>query len=200
MKWGIIIQARLTSARFPGKIHEMIGSDTMVNMVVAAAKRAYLGDVVVAAPIGQEVSALAPVSFGSENDVASRFWFCANRFGFTHIVRLTADCPLVDPWTILNVADEWMESRHYAGRCNAPDGDDAEAFSIDELAEVCRAGPSEHVTTRMREKHKPSATEMPGIKYSVDTPEDLERVRRMVKRVGVNAGRDAYIKSCKECM
>jgi len=200
MKWGIIIQARLTSTRLPRKIYEMIGPWNMLEMCVNAGKKAFLGDVIVAAPLGQEVSVLGPIHFGPEHDVASRFWHCAHAFNLTHIVRLTADCPLVDPKTILNVVDEWMENKHYAGRCNAPDGDDAEAFSIDELAEVCRTGPSEHVTTLMRARHPPSVPEMPGVKYSIDTPEDLELVRRMVAKVGLNAGRDAYIKAAKECM
>ena len=198
MKWGIIIQARLTSTRFPNKINEKIGSWTMLEMCVNAAKKAYLGDVVVAAPLGQDVSVLGPIHFGSEHDVASRFWHAAQYFRMTHIVRLTADCPLVDPKTILNVVDEWMENKHYAGRCNAPDGDDAEAFSIEELAEVCRIGPSEHVTTLMRAKYPPSVPEMQGVKYSVDTPGDLERVRAMVKKCGFNAGREAYINAAKE--
>jgi len=203
MNWGIIIQARLTSTRFPGKIDECIGLDySMARAVCRSAFRSNCGATVVALPVGQMPKDIGVVSmhFGSEHDVASRFYNCALYYEFTHIIRLTADCPLVDPQTIIAVRDECLRTGHYAGRCNAPDGDDVEAFTFAELEETFMAGPSEHVTTLMRKKHPPSVPEMPGIKYSIDTPEDLERVRKMVAKVGLNAGRDKYIQACKECM
>ena len=201
MKWGIIIQARLTSTRFPNKIKEEIGGISMLLRCVAAAITANIGPIYVAMPVGQAwLSDHWAVGVGSEHDVASRFYHIAKYHGLTHVIRLTADCPLIDPNTIIAVRDECLRTGHYAGRCNAPDGDDAEAFTFAELEEVFMAGPSEHVTTLMRLEHPPSVPEMPGVKYSVDLPEDLERVRRMVAKVGLNAGREAYIKAAKECM
>jgi len=203
MKWGIIIQARHGSTRFPNKIRERIEGASILRMMYDAAAASHCGYVVFAMPVGDRAIAdlvLCNEFFGSALDVASRFYNCALYHDFTHIIRLTADCPLVDPQTIIAVRDECLRTGHYAGRCNAPDGDDAEAFTFAELEETFMAGPLEHVTTLMRAKHPPSVPEMPGIKYSIDTPEDLERVRRMVAKVGLNAGREAYIKACKECM
>lgn len=201
MKWGIIIQARLTSTRFPNKIQDEIGGISMLQRCVAAAITANIGPIYVAMPVGQAwVTANWATAVGSEHDVASRFYHVAKYHDLTHIIRLTADCPLVDPNTIIAVRDECLRKNHYAGRCNAPDGDDAEAFTFAELEEVFMAGESEHVTTLMRAKYPPSVPEMPGIKYSIDVPADLERVRKMVAKVGLNAGREAYIKACKECM
>jgi spore coat polysaccharide biosynthesis protein SpsF (cytidylyltransferase family) len=174
----------------------------MLQCVWKAAMASGCGRIVAAAPVGQQPKAqvLPELYYGSELDVASRFYHCARWHDFTHIIRLTADCPLVDPQTIIAVRDECLRTGHYAGRCNAPDGDDAEAFTFAELEEVFKSGPSEHVTTLMRAKHPPSVPEMPGVRYSVDTPEDLERVRKMVARVGLNAGREKYIAVCKELM
>lgn len=204
MKWGIIIQARLTSTRFPGKINEYIGGYPLWWFSHRNARATGI-ETIIAMPLHQgdslrDTTLLGVVYEGSEHDVGSRFYNCALEYGFTHMIRLTADCPLVDPNTIIEVRDEWLRTNHYAGRCNAPDGDDAEAFSFEELEEVFKAGPSEHVTTLMRKKHPPSVEEMPGVHYSVDTPEDLERVRKMVAKCGLFAGRDAYIAACKELM
>ena len=201
MKWGIIIQARLTSTRFPEKVNKEIDDEPIWKICHYAANATGI-EVVLALPVGHDdgLSYLEDelVYCGSEHDVGSRFYHCAKQHGFSHIIRLTADCPLVDPQTIIAVRDECLRTGHYAGRCNAPDGDDAEAFTFAELEETFMAGPSEHVTTLMRAKHPPSVPEMPGIKYSVDTPEDLERVRRLVAKCGLNAGRDAYITACRE--
>ncbi len=198
MNTGIIIQARLTSQRFPKKILEPVGGSTVIGMVIDAACRADVGPVYLAMPIGQSIPAAAvsalpsAVYCGSEHDVGSRFYHCAKKYNLDLIIRLTGDCPLVDPQTIIEVHDNCLRAGHYVGRCDCPDGDDVEAFTFAELKDTFMAGPSEHVTTLMRERHSPIQGIFP-YKYSVDTPEDLERVRELVRLHGPHAGRDAYI-------
>ncbi len=205
MKTGIIIQARLTSQRFPNKILEPIGDSTVIGMVIDAACRADIGQVYLAMPIGQGIPAAAvsalpsAVYCGSEHDVGSRFYHCAKKYNLDLIIRLTGDCPLVDPQTIIQVRDECLRNKGYAGRCDVPDGDDAEAFTFAELEAAFMAGPSEHVTTLMRERYIiPNPVSLRDVRYSVNTHEDLEMVRALVKTCGPQAGRTAYINACRD--
>ncbi len=110
-----IIQARLSSTRLPGKVLLDIGGQPMLARVVERARRATLVDqVVVATTSDYKDDTLAdfcvahkyPCYRGSQFDVLDRFYQTARVYGGEVIVRLTADCPLIDP----DVIDETVHA------------------------------------------------------------------------------------------
>ena len=167
MRTIAIIQARFDSQRLPGKVLEDIAGRPALGWTVNAAKAiAGVDDVVVATseeetdtPIGEWCAAHQTKCFrGSKHDVLSRVLAAAEQEGASVILRLTADCPFLDP----AICDQLLllrERKDAAYATNAhpstwPDGLDCEAMTIDALrlcAEESRL-PSEreHVTRWIR--------------------------------------------------
>ena len=106
-----IIQARMSSTRLPGKVLREIAGEPMLARVIERAKRAKLVDEVVLAtttdPSDDPVAEFCAergynVTRGSLNDVLDRYYQAAKQYDADVIVRLTADCPVLDP----DVVDE----------------------------------------------------------------------------------------------
>lgn len=134
---------------------------------------------------------------GSEEDVLSRYYDMAASMKADYIVRLTSDCPLLPPFVItkhINVAVngryDYVSNVHEALR-TAVDGHDCEVLSMRALtwAHTCALNEydREHVTPVLRTNKAPEIFKtahlvgylfQPHIKLSVDTREDLERVKR----------------------
>lgn len=101
-----IIQARMGSTRLPGKILREIAGQPMLGCVVARARRAETIDhVLVATTIAVSDNALAMYCAdrgiscfrGNEDDVLDRYYQAARHVAADVVVRITADCPLIDP-------------------------------------------------------------------------------------------------------
>ncbi|MDD1694732.1 MAG: hypothetical protein LUQ71_08410, partial [Methanoregula sp.] len=114
-----IIQARMGSTRFPGKVMKNIIGFPMVSHVVQRVSRSHLiNEVVVAIPETQENDCLQELCEynrwnlfrGSEDDVLDRFYRAACAYDADIIVRITSDCPLIDPELIDNVIDEFIKA------------------------------------------------------------------------------------------
>jgi spore coat polysaccharide biosynthesis protein SpsF (cytidylyltransferase family) len=204
VKTIVVIQARMGAKRFPGKVLAPLSGRPVIDHVIARAREAAVGRVVVAMPNTDENGPLAswladgiPWYAGSESDVLARYSEAVERLmpEAEVVVRITADCPLVDPLTIANMVDRFHAmGALYLGRTNAPDGNDVEVFMAALLYAAQRnAGPDEreHVTTWMRKQT--DAVELTGtedlsdVKYSVDTVEDLAVCERLIAECG-NAG------------
>jgi spore coat polysaccharide biosynthesis protein SpsF (cytidylyltransferase family) len=132
----------------------------------------WVDEIIIAAPHpipGYEVFVPTKVL---ENDVLSRYYQCAKVFKADVIVRITADCPFIDPDIIDEAIEYYFRTRHeYV--CFAPiDGLDTEVFSFQLLKEAWKKAKDpydrEHVTPYMRRKSK----------LSIDTKSDLEKARR----------------------
>jgi len=173
LKVGAIIQARLTSSRFPKKILAKIDGKPVIQWCVEnvlKAKEIY--GVIVASPHKLPIKLPVRVFIGNEKDVLKRYYDCATKYKFDIIVRITADCPFIDP-KIIDLAVKYYKSHKYEYVCFAPvDGLDVEVFSYALLARANFNAHApyerEHVTPYMRMITK----------LSVDTAEDLERARR----------------------
>lgn len=111
-----VIQARVGSTRLPGKVLRDLAGAPVLGWVVRAAKAAQgIDQVVIATSVDAGDDAIASfgadqgieVVRGSEDDVLSRFLLAAERSGADAVVRLTADCPLLDPMVISQVVSLW---------------------------------------------------------------------------------------------
>ena len=105
MKTVIIVQARMGSSRLPNKVMKIINGKPMIELIVKRLKKSKeANDVVVATSRESENKVLiehlkkikTKVFIGKENDVLDRFYRAAKKFKADIIVRITADCPVVD--------------------------------------------------------------------------------------------------------
>ena len=172
-----IIQARLTSTRLPRKVLKKIGNKTMLQHVIDKVNKSKLIDtVVVASPTKIPFKRAFSYIFAKEHEVLERYYFSALAYKATIIVRITSDCPCVDP-EVIDIAIKYFKKHKFPYVYFAPvDGLDVEVFSFKLLEEAneyaLSASDREHVTPYMKRITK----------LSVDTKEDLERVRHVLSR------------------
>jgi spore coat polysaccharide biosynthesis protein SpsF (cytidylyltransferase family) len=203
-----IVQARMGSSRLPGKVLADIEGAPMLELVVERVRQAKLVATVIVAtstnPSDASVDALCrqlgiACFRGSEEDVLDRYYCAAQWIGADVVVRITADCPLVDPRVVEKVVD-----RYLAGGCDYvsntcpptfPDGLDVEAFSFAALERSWRearwSSEREHVTAYVRSHPELFRTanaehdhDLSAMRWTVDCPRDLEFVRLVYHHVG----------------
>lgn len=169
------------STRLPGKVMADLGGRPILDWVITAAKNAKLVDQVWVATdfkspeVVDYCSGRCECFMGSEDDVLSRFKAIAEMTEADLLVRLTADCPLLDPGLI----DRCIEIRG-ASTEQWPDGMDVQCFA----PVLLENGDTEHVVPV--DHPFPQVPNPFGnrrhIRMTVDTPEDLQRVRELVMR------------------
>jgi len=198
-----IIQARTSSTRLPGKVLMPILDQPMLARQVERLQRATSIDrLLVATTIDAsdgDVASLArelglDVYRGSVDDVLDRFYQAASRFGPSHVVRLTADCPLAD-WqlidrTVNKILSDALDYVSTALRPTWPDGLDAEVMTFAALDATWREANTpverEHVTpfiiSRPERFHRDSVespVDLSELRWTVDEPRDFEFVTRV---------------------
>lgn len=195
MRGVAIIQARMGSTRLPGKVLKPFGEKAVLEHVCRRAAAA--GNVCVAIPEGDTelgdwldsrgVWFAGQVYRGPEQDVLGRYWGAALQSEADVIVRITADCPLVDPDAIRHVIARSVASDTYCRTdLQFPRGQDVEAFPIRLLAEAhWRAGRDEreHVTTWMQRGDPPLKRSTPRMRWTLDTEEDYAWFCRLAQHV-----------------
>ena len=111
MKTLAIVQARMESVRLPGKVMMEINEVPLINILLQRLSQAKLVDkIVVAIPDSKENDVLSNylkslrhiVERGSKNNVLERYYKVSKKYKSDLIVRITGDCPLVDP----NIVDQ----------------------------------------------------------------------------------------------
>lgn len=159
----IIIQARMGSTRLPGKVLKKVcGKPLLQYMLDRLSYLKHQGEIIVATTtkeIDDEIVNLCnelKVSFfrGSEDDVLDRYYKCAKKYDASVIVRLTADCPLIDSQIVDEVIDYYLNNDFdFVSNVNPrsfPDGLDVEVFSLDVLEKAWKQSKHkddrEHVT------------------------------------------------------
>ena len=195
-----IIQARMGSTRLPGKVLMDIGGQTMLARVVRRASRATLvNQTVVAPPWGDQAIINECKRLGvrvfpeNEHDVLDRYCKTAHWFNATTIVRVTGDCPFIDPDLIDATIEKFLtEGADYATNTQPrtyPKGLDVEVMSWDALFDVrCAAKEPyqrEHVTPFFYQNPEQfiianvaNDIDHSDKRWTVDTLEDLEFARR----------------------
>src|SRR5262245_21501901 len=191
------IQARMSSSRFPGKVLEdLAGVPTIVFMVQRARRARLLDRVVVVTSTDASDQPLADVLArhgidcfrGDLHDVLARFSAAAAHYGAAEVMRLTGDCPLIDPAVIDRVIRLRRDSgADYASNVDSPtfpDGLDVEfctRAALDRCAREARAQPErEHVTLWMRgdaaglkRANLRAIVDCSSLRLTVDYPDDL---------------------------
>jgi len=200
-----IIQARMGSRRLPGKTLAEIEGRPMLWHVIQRVKRSRMVDRVVVAtstaPADDAIEKMCrendvPCHRGSENDVLDRFYHAARAEKAEQVVRITADCPLIDPEVIDRVVRRFQSGDlDYASNAmvrSYPDGLDTEIFSFSALErawhEAGKTSEREHVTPYLRsEKFRTANVENEWIilyqhyRWTVDEPNDLEFIRAVYR-------------------
>jgi spore coat polysaccharide biosynthesis protein SpsF len=206
-----IIQARTGSARLPGKVLMSILGESMLERVVERTRRAKLvRNVIVATSINPSDSAIVELCEskgwsclrGSEDDVLDRYFQAASRFKSDVVVRISSDCPLIDPQLADQVIRAYLDGRQRFDYVSNnfptrtfPVGLDVEVMSFTALRTVWEDDENsrwrEHVTPyvyrhpeRFRLHGVVNDVDLSGMRWTVDTPEDLEFVRRVYAHFG----------------
>ena len=213
MKTVVIIQARMSSSRLPGKVLLDIAGQPMLAHVISRVRQATIPNGVVIAtstdPEDDELVSVCnrrgwPCFRGSQLDVLDRFYQAASVFSADVVVRVSSDCPLIDPEIIDRVAGGVVNSSgsvDYAANMlpprTFPRGVDVEAFTFEALArcwhEARNASCREHVTPwiyqnpdRFRILTVTNETDESIYRWTVDVPEDLELVRLIYHHFGAS--------------
>jgi spore coat polysaccharide biosynthesis protein SpsF len=200
---GAIIQARTGSTRLENKVLMSIHGKTMLERVISRVKMARTPELIIVATSIEErddrivdicQSLDIPCFRGSEQDVLDRFYQCATMLKMDPIIRITADCPLIDP----DIIDQTVElfniaSWQYTLTYYHPDGLDVEVFSMEALTEAWKQATDpyqrEHVTSYIRGHYLAGVVVQDDYRHyhwSVDTEEDLNFVRAVYGRLGDN--------------
>jgi spore coat polysaccharide biosynthesis protein SpsF len=208
MKTVAIIQARLGSNRLPGKVLADIAGATMLARVIDRARACQaIDEVVVATTTSPTDDAVvdearrcdAIVARGSETDVLDRYVRAARQVGADAVVRITSDCPLLDPEVVGWVVGALIPQIDYASnthRRTFPRGLDCEALHRDTLERIARmawtTSSREHVTSFVMEAphlfaidQVETALDDSDLRWTVDTPDDLATIRAIYDRLGL---------------
>jgi spore coat polysaccharide biosynthesis protein SpsF len=206
MKVVAIVQARMGSTRLPGKVLKDLAGETMLARVVERLRGTRLiNEVLIATtdrPVDDAIVAecrkvSVAVSRGDQDDVLDRYFRAAQLMKADVVVRVTSDCPLLDPEITDKTIAAFLEARpDYASNVMVrtyPRGLDTEVMSFDVLARAWRraskAYEREHVTPYIYEHSEEfkllSVTgdlDYSGYRWTVDTPEDMEFVQAIYGR------------------
>jgi spore coat polysaccharide biosynthesis protein SpsF (cytidylyltransferase family) len=221
MRTAVIVQARYRSSRLPGKAILPLGAGTVLAQVITRCSRIVGADVVVCAipdtedsePVAEEAERCgAMVVRGSETDVLSRYADAARATKADVVMRITSDCPFVDP-LICNRVLMLLTQADYASLTMPvtwPHGLDCEAFPASLLfdAEQNAEDPfeREHVTPWIRARAKPKATLTgPGgpftaLRWTLDYPEDYAFLKAAHAALGANAATASAADLASLCM
>ncbi len=200
-----IIQARMGSTRLPGKVLERFAGKTALDHCVERTRRCpRLDEVVIATTPAPADDAIVAVCRergwrhvrGSELDVLDRYYQAARATAADHVVRITSDCPLIDPSVLTGLFDAYRADPEvdYASTVwphpTFPNGITAEVVRFGALEQAWREDHDpawrEHVTPylyrhpdRFRLRGYPADADCSHHRWTLDTPEDAALLRKI---------------------
>jgi glutamate-1-semialdehyde 2,1-aminomutase len=200
MKIVAIVQARMGSTRLPDKVMKRIGGVPMIELLLNRLSRSQEIDEIILAtssdeknrPLSAHVKSLGyRLHEGSENDVLDRYLGAAAMADADVVVRITGDCPLVDPALVDEVIRGFRSSKvdYFSNIAppTYPDGLDVEVFTFTALKkaalETGKTFDREHVTPYVRENpafsrdSQKNGVDYSKLRWTVDEPDDLEVVK-----------------------
>ncbi|MGI0056052.1 MAG: cytidylyltransferase domain-containing protein [Nitrosarchaeum sp.] len=206
-KITVIIQARTQSVRLPNKVLASIEDRSLIWYIIERLKNSKtLEQIVLAIPSRTEDRVLIKIAedsnvsafAGDENDVLERFYNAALKFNADPIIRITGDCPLVDPYLLDKMVEFYLENNYdYVSNTiipTYPDGLDIEVFSFDTLSkaftEAKLKSEREHVTpfilknpTIFRLHNYENTEDQSKYRLCVDEQPDLDLIRRIYSKL-----------------
>lgn len=202
MKVVAIVQARMGSTRLPNKVMKSIGGIPMIELLLTRLSQAKeLTQVVIATSMDERNQVLVDhvrklgyaCEQGSENDVLDRYLQTARTHGADIVVRITGDCPLVDPELVDAMIERFKTADlDYLSNNNPPtypDGLDIEVFNLAALVRAARETDKpydhEHVTPYLREPGLfniatfENDEDLSACRWTVDEPADFSVIEKI---------------------
>lgn len=204
MKIVAIVQARMGSTRLPNKVMRPICGTPMIELILSRLSRAReLNQIIVATSevksnqrLVDHVSSLGfSCEQGKENDVLDRFVKAAKSHKADVVVRITGDCPLVDPSLVDESIQKFIKAEvDYFSNTNPPtypDGLDVEIFTMAALEKAWKETKSlynrEHVTPYLRETGRfqiasmQNSEDLSDLRWTVDEISDFVVIEKVFK-------------------
>lgn len=215
MKVAVVTQARVGSTRLPAKVLKKIGNQTLLDIHLENAKKSKIATHFIVATTDEvnayliEEKALSQgwsCYKGSTNDVLARFYFACEHTKPDYIVRITSDCPLVQPDVIDELINYTKTNQlEYASTSeNYPDGVDAEIFTWEMLELAFKSAKllseREHVTPWIRNNAnekgllEPETDEFKDVRLTVDEIDDFNCIEMLIQRFGTDKNWKEYAK------
>jgi spore coat polysaccharide biosynthesis protein SpsF len=200
---GIILQARTGSTRLPRKsVADILGKPMLWHIIRRLKQCKNVEKIIVATTTSEADKKIVEIarqenvdSFaGSENDVLDRFYQAAKKFGLDIIIRITGDCPLIEPEIIDKMIEIFLQKKpDYLSNIlkrTFPDGLDVEIFTFNTLERAWKEAKKpyerEHVTPHIHEHPEKfklmnyeGERDLSGMRWCVDYKEDLEFIRKI---------------------
>lgn len=221
MKIAVVTQARFGSSRLPGKVTRKIGGSPLLEIHLTRARKAKRPThFFVATTHEQEANQIIDIAKkcnwnyfqGDLNDVLSRFYDCVSPLKPDYVVRITSDCPLIDPVLIDNVIDlAQRKNLDYASNAmdpSFPDGQDVEVFKFAalEIAHLTSklSSEREHVTpyiwknstffggTIFKSDNLHSGGDFKNVRITVDDENDFKVVEKLISKLGADDKWEKY--------
>ena len=215
VKTVLITQARYGSTRLPGKVLKEIGGKSLLQIHLERLKKCkMISEIVVATTIKEEDQVIYnkaiewgfSASRGSESDVLDRFYQSVKDKKADWIVRVTSDCPLIDPVLVDQViAFVRNNNKDYGANIlveNYPDGQDIEVFKFSALESAWKSSKlvseREHVTPYIRNNsdfkggslfsaiNYPCDFDYSKIRMTVDESRDFELISILINNLGTD--------------
>lgn len=205
MRVVCIVQARMGSTRLPGKVLMKIQGSSVLGHVVSRLNKVYNIDEIVVATtdneedysIVKECEKMGVEYFrGSESNVLERYYKAADYYNADIVVRVTSDCPLIDPEVTYEIIEEYKNNTDkidYISNCikrTYPRGLDIEVFSFKALKmaynDAMEDSEKEHVTPYIWKNHNifnlasyEGVVDYSHIRITLDTQEDFELINNI---------------------
>ncbi|MFZ5987159.1 MAG: cytidylyltransferase domain-containing protein [Bacillota bacterium] len=202
MRAGVIIQTRMGSTRLPGKVMlDICGKPVIQHVIERIRQSKELDEIIIATTTLRQDDIIADEAQrngvrcfrGSEDDVLSRYYFAAKENDLDVVVRVTSDCPLIDPLVTGDIVKFYKDNNYDIVTNACPDltkrtyprGLDTEVFSFrileDAFNNARQKYQREHVTPYIYENSKnihyyKNNTDYSEYRWTLDTKEDFELI------------------------
>ena len=205
-KIHIIVQARLESTRLPNKVLKIINKKSIIKTLLDRLKRSNLVEkIIIAIPknnINKKLkehiikSKFTNIYEGSSKNVLSRYYYAAKKFSSKIIVRITSDCPLIDPKLLDQMISKFLKNKvNYLSNTlqpTYPDGYDIEIFDFETLEKAFlntkESLDKEHVTTYIKKnkdkfniKNFSNTKDLSNLRLTLDEEKDFELIDKVTQ-------------------
>lgn len=221
MKKGIIVQARTGSSRLPNKVMmELMGKEVLAHVLERLSQVKNVDIILIATTDKSSDDVIyefckeksVPCFRGSEEDVLSRYYGAAIEYELDIIVRITSDCPLIDPNIIEEMLSKYEEGILTTGNSDLstrtfPRGMDTEIFKFEYLKDAFENASEnyqrEHVTPYIYENYNniifKNKNDYSKYRLTLDTKEDFELIKA-VYRILYKEKHDFYLSEIIDVM